>query len=243
MRLADSLGEATMKITRRKAVALLAVTAGGGAFLPADLFLRARPGAAAQPLITGAGVCSIMPETTEGPFYFDPRLERTDITEGRAGLPLQVRLQVVDASCTPVPGARVDIWHCDAEGAYSGYPRQPGGRDTSGETFLRGTQFADGQGIATFSTIYPGWYPGRTPHIHFKAFPDQRSALTGQMFFPDDFSRAVYTGLAPYNARALEGATFNDRDGIARRAGASALAGITRSGGRAEAALVVAVAG
>ncbi|MCT7377763.1 intradiol ring-cleavage dioxygenase [Chelativorans sp. EGI FJ00035] len=229
-------------ITRRRAFALLAVTAGGGTFLSADLFLRSRPGAAAQPLITGAGVCSIMPETTEGPFYFDPDLERADVTEGRPGLPLTVRLQVVDASCAPIPGARVDIWHCDAEGAYSGYPRQPGGRDMTGETFLRGTQFADQQGVAAFSTIYPGWYPGRTPHIHFKAFPDERSVLTGQMFFPDDFSRAVYTELAPYNARPLDGATFNDRDGIARRAGSAAHAEMARSGGAAEAALVVAVA-
>lgn len=230
-------------ITRRKAFALLAVTAGGGTFLTAELFSKTKGAAAAQPLITGAGVCSITPETTEGPFYFDPKLERADITEGAPGLPLRVRLQVVDASCAPIPGARVDIWHCDAEGAYSGYPRQPGGRDTTGESFLRGTQFADEQGIATFSTIYPGWYPGRTPHIHFKAFLNERSVLTGQMFFPDDFSRSVYTDIAPYNSRALQGATFNDRDGIARRAGSSALAETERTGGTAEAALVIAVAG
>lgn len=230
-------------ITRRSAFAFLAVTAGGGTFLTAGLLRKMRPAVAAEPLITGAGICSIMPETTEGPFYFDPAQERSDITEGRPGVPLRVRLQVVDAACTPAPGARVDIWHCDAEGRYSGYPRQPGGVDTTGETFLRGTQFADGNGIATFTTIYPGWYPGRTPHIHFKAFPDNSSVLTGQMFFPDAVGRDIYENIPPYNDRALDGITWNARDGIARRAGDAALAEMARAGQRLDAALVVAVAG
>ena len=231
------------RITRRKAVTLLAVTAGGGSFLAAELFRQARPAAAQARLITGAGVCTIMPETTAGPFYFDPTLERADITEGLAGIPLRVRMQVVDASCAPIAGARVDIWHCDAEGAYSGYPRQPGGRDTRGETFMRGTQMADGDGVVEFSTIYPGWYPGRTPHIHFHAFPEARSMLTGQMFFPDEVSRQIYADVAPYNSRPVEGATFNERDGIARRAGQLAIAETTWMGGGFDAALVVAVAG
>lgn len=230
------------RLTRRGALGLIAVTAGGGTFLSAELFRSAVPAALAQPLITDAGVCSIMPRTTEGPYYFDPKLQRVDITEGREGLPLRVRLQVVGPSCMPIAGARVDIWHCDARGAYSGYPRQPGGLDTSGETFLRGTQLADENGITTFQTVYPGWYPGRTPHIHFKAFPDAGSVLTGQMFFPDDLSREIYASIAPYNSRPLDGATFNDRDGIARRAGPSALAEMARTGDAVDAALVVAVA-
>ncbi|WP_265518629.1 intradiol ring-cleavage dioxygenase [Nitratireductor luteus] len=231
------------RITRRNVFAFLAVTAGGGTFLTAGLFGRMRSVAAAESLITGAGICSIMPETTEGPFYFDPAQERSDITEGRPGVPMRLRLQVVDAACTPIPGARVDIWHCDAEGRYSGYPRQPGGLDTTGETFLRGTQLADENGIATFTTIYPGWYPGRTPHIHFKAFPDSGSVLTGQMFFPDALSRDIYENIPPYNDRPLDGITWNARDGIARRAGDAALAEMARAGQRLDAALVVAVAG
>ncbi|MCC0038003.1 MAG: intradiol ring-cleavage dioxygenase [Brucellaceae bacterium] len=226
-------------VSRRTVLRALAVTAGGGSFLPALLGGRA---AAATDLIAGAGVCSIMPETTAGPFYFDPSLERSAIAEGRAGLPLRVRLQIVDASCSPIPATRVDIWHCDAEGVYSGYPRQPGGLDTTGETFLRGTQFAGDDGVVTFETIYPGWYPGRTPHIHFRAFPDNTSTLTGQMFFPDEVSRAIYTDVAPYNRRPLDGATFNGSDGIARRAGPAALAEAVREGDRFTADLVVAVA-
>jgi protocatechuate 3,4-dioxygenase beta subunit len=189
-----------------------------------------------------AGVCTIMPETTEGPFYVDPELVRADITEGKVGVPLTLRLQVVDQVCNPLPGVRVDIWHCDVNGAYSGYPRQPGGLDTTGEIFLRGTQMADAQGIATFHTIFPGWYPGRTPHIHFKAFPSERRVVTGQLFFPDDLSREIYATVAPYSARSSDGATFNERDGIARRAGPAALAELGRDGEALDAALVIAVA-
>jgi protocatechuate 3,4-dioxygenase beta subunit len=232
----------TSHITRRRALGLVAVTATGGVFMNWDRFTAIRPAMAQQRLITGAGVCSIMPQTTEGPFYFDPKLDRRDITEGKPGMALNLRIQVTEASCTPIPGARVDIWHCDADGVYSGYPRQPGGLDTTGQAFLRGTRIADGDGIASFATIFPGWYPGRTPHIHFKAFPDTGRVLTGQLFFPDDLSRQVYTTVAPYSARGVEGATFNDRDRIARDAGPAALAETVRDGQALEAALVVSVA-
>ncbi len=235
----DPKGE--MRFNRRRALGLIAVTATGGTFLAADMFRAARPAGASQALITGAGVCTIMPQATEGPFYFDPKLDRRDIAEGRAGVPLEVWIQVVDPGCRPIPSARVDIWHCDADGRYSGYPRQPGGVDTSGETFLRGNRIADGDGIAVFSTIYPGWYPGRTPHIHFKAFPGAGQVLTGQMFFSDEISREIYAMTAPYVSRDSSRATFNDRDRIARRAGPVAMADLTR-GETLKAALVVAVA-
>ena len=228
-------------IDRRRALGLIAATATGGVFISASAFLRSQPAAAAN-LITGAGVCAIMPETTAGPFYFDPALQRTDITEGRPGVPLRLRIQVVDAGCKPIGGARVDIWHCDAQGIYSGYPQQLGGLDTTGETFLRGTMLAGDDGIAEFTTIYPGWYPGRTPHIHFKAFPDQARVLTGQLFFPDDISREIYGTVAPYNDRDAGQMTPTDRDGIARRAGETAHAKLARAGETLEAALVVAVA-
>jgi protocatechuate 3,4-dioxygenase beta subunit len=228
-------------ISRRRAVGFVAVTAAGGAFMTASALLRSRPAAAAN-LITGANVCAIMPKTTEGPFYFDPDLDRTDITEGRPGMPLRLKLQVVDSACNPIDGARVDIWHCDAEGAYSGYPGQPGGLDTSGETFLRGTRFAGQDGIVEFATIYPGWYPGRTPHIHFKAFPDRTRVLTGQMFFPDELSLEIYRTIPPYSDRDPDRMTPTNRDGIARRAGDTALAEVARAGESLEAALVIAAA-
>lgn len=202
-------------ISRRKALSLLAVTAAGGSLASPALGQNAQK--------SGPAVCTITPETTEGPYYFDPALERIDVTEGRPGLPTRLRLLIVDEACRPMPGARVDIWHCDAEGVYSGYPNQPGGLDTRGESFMRGTQFTDGQGFVEFATIYPGWYPGRTPHIHFKVFLDETTVLTGQLFFPDDVTDRIYASHPPYNARGA-GRTRNDNDGITQRAGAKAVA-------------------
>lgn len=203
-------------LSRRKAVALLAVTAAGGVLVPRSAF-----GETGE-LITGTDICVITPETTEGPYYFDPELVRSDITEGRPGLATRVQLQVVNELCDPLPGARVDIWHCDANGLYSGYANQPTG-DATGEAFMRGTQFADDRGVVEFETVYPGWYRGRTPHIHFKVFLDETTLLTGQLFFPDDVSDRVYATVAPYNARE-ERDRRNDNDGIAQRAGLAAVA-------------------
>src|SRR5689334_3747723 len=117
-------------VTRRHALSLIAVTATGVA-----VSREAFAAESTTPLLNGADVCVFTPEVTEGPYYFDPSLERMDITEGRPGLPTTVRLQVVDQACKPLAGARVDIWHCDASGLYSGYARQTGGADTTGETF------------------------------------------------------------------------------------------------------------
>lgn len=231
-------------ITRRKALGLIAVTAGGGSFLPAHAFAQEQsPFSGLELVERGAGVCSLTPETTEGPFYFDPALERRDIRDGHEGVNLTVRLQVVDAACKPVQGARVDIWHCDAQGLYSGYPGQGDGRDidTSGEKFLRGVQHADAKGIVSFRTIYPGWYRGRTTHIHFKVFPGGNSAATGQIFFPDDASERIYAGSPAYRRRAGNRDTFNNQDRIARRAGASSRAAVRRGGNAYEALMVIAV--
>jgi protocatechuate 3,4-dioxygenase beta subunit len=214
------------EITRRQAMRMLAVTVGGTALLPRSAF--------AQSSLMNADVCVITPETTEGPYYFDPALLRTDITEGRPGLPLSVTLQIVDESCAPLANARVDIWHCDAEGIYSGY------NGFEGETFMRGTQIADANGMVTFETVYPGWYPGRTPHIHFKVFPDQSRVLTGQIFFPDEVSDQVYAS-APYSARQGR-AMQNAEDGIARQAGAASVASVEERPEAYTAALVIGLA-
>ena len=129
-------------LTRRALLASLAAT-------PLSA-LAARQGVAQDAgLITG-NVCIVQRETTEGPYYIDPRLNRADITEGLPGLPLAVALQVVTPDCRPIEGARVDIWHCDAAGRYSGYARE----NTVGETFLRGTQHTGAGGVARFRTIY-----------------------------------------------------------------------------------------
>jgi protocatechuate 3,4-dioxygenase beta subunit len=192
--------------------------------------------------LVAANVCLLSPETTEGPYYVDPRLVRRDITEGLPGVPLELVLQVVDEGCRPIAGARVDVWHCDAAGNYSGYARQGSDRalDTLGETFLRGTQMADAAGVARFQTVWPGWYRGRTPHVHYKVFLDATTVLTSQLFFPDGASELVFRA-DPYHDRAARQDTDNATDGIARRAGAVAFARVAQAGDGWRAELVVGV--
>lgn len=172
---------------------------------------------------TAAGVsCVLIPQETEGPYPVDlsgdPTKFRQDITEGGEGIPLIVTLTVVNAnnSCAPIPNARVDIWHCDKDGYYSGFANQMGylgTRDTRGQTFMRGIQMTDADGRVTFSTIYPGWYPGRVTHIHFQVFLNSMLRATSQMAFPDELNDTVY-GLPPYTAHGRNTNTRNSNDGI-----------------------------
>ncbi|MCW5696372.1 MAG: intradiol ring-cleavage dioxygenase [Bauldia sp.] len=220
-------------LTRRGALTLIAVTAGGGMLMSRSAFAQLAGGDAGS-LISGADVCVLVPEVTEGPYYFDPALVRSDITEGRPGLATALRMQVVDASCRPIEGARVDVWHCDATGVYSGYDAG------EGETFMRGTQFADANGVVEFATVYPGWYTGRTVHIHFKVFLDATNVLTGQIFFPEEVSDFVYASYEPYTARPGRDMT-NAADGIAQQAGEASVALVENIDGALLAALVVGV--
>lgn len=206
-------------LTRRDALRLVAVTAAGGALMTQQAFAQEASATTTTGLMPGADVCVLTPEVTEGPYYFDPELERADITEGtQTGVATTVKLQIVDGSCQPVEGARVDIWHCNAEGLYSGYANQTGGVDTSGQTFLRGTLFAGANGIVEFQTIYPGWYAGRTTHIHFKVFLDERTVLTGQLFFPDALSQFIYQNVEPYTSHGHDRDVLNANDNIASQA-------------------------
>lgn len=210
------------------------------ALLPVGLAARPAWTAKAEEAgLVASSVCLLSPETTAGPFYVDPKLVRRDITEGRPGVPLALTLQVVDADCRPIGGARVDVWHCDAAGIYSGV-RQPGGPSTVGETFLRGTQATDGRGVAEFATIWPGWYRGRTPHIHLMVLLDERTVLTSQLFFPDGTSEAIYRASPPYGGRGPSDTTNAD-DGIARKAGRAAVAGVSGDVTAMAAALVVGI--
>ena len=146
-------------------------------------------GLALLPRRAGAD-CWLTPQETAGPFWFDPHLDRGDIREDRKGVPLRLALTLVDAECRPIEGARIDVWHCDKDGLYSGY-EQPEG-DTSGEKFLRGSQVTDASGQARFTTIYPGWYAGRATHLHFKARSGATTYVTSQFAFPDAVNDAVY---------------------------------------------------
>src|SRR5215470_346142 len=116
---------------------------------------------------TRSGTCVLDPSLTKGPYWVDEKLDRSDITEGKAGVPLALEIAVyayASGSCTPLSGAQVDIWHCDATGSYS----DVSANNTVGQKFLRGYQATDANGVARFTTIYPGWYSGRTVHIHVK---------------------------------------------------------------------------
>jgi protocatechuate 3,4-dioxygenase beta subunit len=168
------------------------LAAGLGWKLASSESAGAGPGAVAS----GAITCVLTPELTEGPYYIAGEKVRRNITEGRPGTPLTVGLAVVDASsCKPIRGASVDIWHADAGGVYSGFGQGSGNR-----TFMRGIQRTDAKGIAAFQTVYPGWYQGRTVHIHVKVHIGGNVVHTGQLFFPDAMTDAVYRR-SPYSKR------------------------------------------
>jgi len=171
------------------------------------------------PAIAPTPACTLTPAAIPGPYYFDPKLERRDITEGHPGAPLRMRFVVMDAAnCTPVSGGRIDVWQTRADGYYSGYPGQGDKQnvDTSGGTFMRGTQIADARGEAWFHSVYPAWYMQRTVHVHFKIFIDDKAMLTGQMYFPDALSQYIFANVGMYRRKAVRN-VFNTHDEFALR--------------------------
>jgi len=199
--------------------------------------------------------CVVPVEQTEGPFYFDTKFIRQDITEGQPGMVLHLKLKIVESgSCEPVRDAVVDIWSCDAKGEYSGYEtvytkdgqfktQQGDPKDkekhandnrprfhqepNNEKTFMRGAQVTDANGDVTFKTIYPGWYPGRATHIHVKVYLDNDDVFTGQMYFPDDINDKVHAE-GVYTEVDKSGKRLkNDGDGIFRRAGKGPMVELT----------------
>jgi protocatechuate 3,4-dioxygenase beta subunit len=156
-----------------------------------------RLGADTDDALAGDSVsCVLTPEQTEGPYYIANEKLRRNITDGRPGTPLTLRLTVVDArTCKPIKGAAVDIWHCDASGIYSGF-----GAGRASRTFMRGVQRTNADGVATFKTVYPGWYQGRTVHIHVKVHVRGNVVHTGQIYFSDRVTDTVYRR-RPYSNR------------------------------------------
>jgi protocatechuate 3,4-dioxygenase beta subunit len=212
------------------------------------------------------GVAVLAAEMTEGPYWLDLNLVRSDIREDQPGAPFTMKLTVVDvASGKPIEGANVDVWHCDAEGIYSGFTGasaaanpsggqagaqpsgggnpppgapaggQPGGRggagggaqNTDDKTFLRGIQPTDKTGVATFTTVYPGWYTGRTVHIHVKVNVGGKTIHTGQLFFDDTYTDTVFKDNVPYNTRPAR-QMRNANDGIYNGGGAGSIFVITK---------------
>jgi protocatechuate 3,4-dioxygenase beta subunit len=220
------------------------VIAGAAILSSVPRFLKAAPG------------CTLSPEAEEGPYYVDYLKARSDVTEGHIGIPLQLRIAVVDANrCEPLKDAAVDIWHCDAGGVYSGFTASGGGDNAargfgpppvdsrggpgrggsggrgggrgqgpSDETrFLRGVQLTDKQGVAKFATLYPGWYAGRTIHIHLKVHLGGNAASekyagghvshTGQLFLPEEITEQI-AKMEPYSKHANVHRTLHTEDNI-----------------------------
>jgi protocatechuate 3,4-dioxygenase beta subunit len=242
-------------LTRREAVRLLALSGAavlvgcdrGSSGLASDTVgaVAGGPtsGVANGAIATTAATlpsCVVRPELTVGPYFVDKQLDRADIrvepTTGKSaeGAPLALTFnvsQVSGGTCSPLAGAMVDVWQCDARGVYSGVNDAMSGNDMSGQKFLRGYQVTDANGAARFTTIYPGWYRGRTVHIHFKVRTPASAALAGQtdktyeftsqLFFDEALSDRVYAK-APYAGRGQR-ETTNAKDGIYRDSGGQLL--------------------
>jgi protocatechuate 3,4-dioxygenase beta subunit len=207
-------------ITRRGSLLALGGLAAGALGWKTDSALSAGEGPAG--VASGAISCVLTPELTEGPYYISGEKVRRNITEGRPGVALALELTVVDSStCKPIRGASVDIWHCDALGVYSGVQGNTG-------TFMRGVQRTDANGLARFATVYPGWYTGRAVHIHVKVHVGGTVVHTGQFFFHDAVTDAVYTQ-APYNTRGARDVR-DSSDSIYRNGGSRSLLAVTKSG-------------
>jgi protocatechuate 3,4-dioxygenase beta subunit len=217
----DTLGGVNEeRLTRRSILRLAGLAAasfGAGAWKAEEA-----EGGGPAAVESGAVTCVLTPELTEGPYYIPNEKLRRNITDGHHGTALILQLAVVDAStCKPIKGASVDIWHADAAGNYSGFGAGRGSR-----TFMRGIQKTDARGIATFRTVYPGWYPGRSVHIHVKVHVRGNVVYTGQLFFSDTLTDRVYRN-APYNKRPSR-TTRNASDSIFVNGGRKSMLSVRR---------------
>jgi protocatechuate 3,4-dioxygenase beta subunit len=233
---------------------LAACTPSGGAATAAPT-AAASTGASASALASASATaaaaasalpsCVVVPELTEGPYYLDVELERSDIRTNTAdgaaveGAPLTLEWIVSQAdgsACVPMADVVVDVWHCDGLGVYSGVSGNSG-------NFLRGFQRTDPNGKASFTTVYPGWYTGRAVHIHFKIRTDADSStgfeFTSQLFFDDDFSKQVYSS----GVYAQKGAqdVLNASDQIYNQSGGQTLLSVTQEGDGYKATFPIAV--
>lgn len=209
-------------LTRREMLSLLG---GAGAVILVgagmNKFVFAQSTATPTATATAVPSCIVRPELTEGPYFVDLGLNRSDIRIDPLddsmvdGIPLRLIFHVssvVDGACVPLEGAQVDVWHCDAFGVYSGVESE----GTADNGWLRGYQITDEFGVAEFITIFPGWYPGRAVHIHFKirvdAETDSAYEFTSQFFFDPEQVETVYEE-QPYAEKGSPN-TSNEEDGI-----------------------------
>jgi protocatechuate 3,4-dioxygenase beta subunit len=275
----DEIRLSRVRVSRRRALSIggtvsltgLIAACGGGSSrerTATSSTQPATPSTTAQPAsgdlraaLDDAPTCVLAQEETQGPYWFDVDSIRRDIREDRPGTRLNLALRVQDmracepgGEAAPVADAVVEIWHCDAGGAYSGFesgstggdggpgPPPDGGQpqghagDTSDGsysrgvqeatptddgTYLRGAQVTDADGVVRFTTIYPGWYRGRTVHIHLKVHVDRKNVLTTQLYMDDDVNAEAHEA-SPYDERP-DRDTFNDDDSIFDEAGLMAM--------------------
>jgi len=205
-------------LTRREALAIMGAT---GVALLTGCSTADKPGG-------DEGPCAVRPTLTEGPYFVDEMLNRSDIRSepstgmDRPGALLALTFNVsriASPACTPLAGVQVDLWHCDALGVYSDVTDP--GFNTQGQKFLRGYQLTHDSGVARFTTIYPGWYAGRAVHLHFKLRAGSSGLpgfdFTSQLFFDDNLTDQVHA-LAPYSAKGQR-TLRNSGDGIYNQGG------------------------
>jgi len=213
-------------------------TASGGASSTATEAATGAPSTVAGSAEVALPACVVRPEQTEGPYFVDEGLMRSDIrvepSDGTTveGAPLALTfraLEVGAGSCAPLANALVDVWQCDALGVYSGVVDFGGNFDASGLSFLRGQQVTDGDGQASFVTIYPGWYQGRATHIHFKIRTEASHEFTSQLYFDDALSDQVHAS-GVYASRGAVGRTQNSQDGIFGAGGSDLLLDVAETG-------------
>lgn len=207
-------------LTRRQALTA-AGTLGAGAAIAGTGVLGKIGGEASEDLAPGvaeAASCVLTPSMTEGPYFVDELLNRSDIRAGQAGVPLDLTINVfsADDACDAYSGAIVDIWQCNAQGSYSDVSASGNG-NTTGQTWLRGLQETDSSGQVKFTTIYPGWYQGRTIHIHLKVRTFDGDTTTynfnTQLFFSESITNQVLSNVTAYSRSQTRGTT-NSNDGI-----------------------------
>ena len=228
-------------LTRREVLAVLGL---GGALATSRWALAAETDMASAARRAGIArnfpACVARPEQTEGPFFVDAELDRSDIrsdpSTGRLseGVPLTLRFdlsQVSDGGCSALPDALIDVWQCDADGVYSGVSDDDFPAGNRDRKFLRGHQRTDENGVARFTTIYPGWYPGRAVHVHFKVRTDvdgRPYEFTSQLYFDEALTDRVHA-MEPYAVRGRR-STTNADDGIYRDGGESLMARVSEAG-------------
>lgn len=210
------VGRRTVLIATGTTAAALAVGAAAPGAASASAPTTQAPDTAPA---AAAAVCTLTKEMTEGPYYLDGALVRSDVTEGKPGVPLKLALTVVNSACTPVSNALVEIWHTDALGEYSGYVGANGHNESDDRTFLRGGVLTNAGGVASLTTIYPGWYRGRCIHVHVKVhtgvrvtsdghFTGGRTVHTGQLFFNETITAAV-AKVSPYSTNTVTRTTLS----------------------------------